>query len=79
MSARPAILGFASITDLPVQNKSLDVNTLLIPINNPPATIAGMIGTKISLNILTKRWIGFPFAFFTVSEESSSLLTLLPL
>ena len=35
------------------------VSRLLIPINNPPATMAGIIGTNISDNILTKRCKGF--------------------
>ena len=32
---------------------------LFNPINKPPATIAGIIGTKISDNIFTNFWNGF--------------------
>ena len=39
------------------------VNTLFNPIKRPPATIAGMIGTKISLNIFTNLCNAFPSSF----------------
>ena len=50
------------------------VRTLLMPMSRPPATMAGMIGTKISENILMKRWIGLP----CFSSGSGARSTALP-
>ena len=33
----------------------------MMPIRKPDATIAGMIGTKMSPSVLINRWNGFPF------------------
>ena len=58
-----------SLTDIDVvkgtflaKNSPWAVKILLIPINNPPATMAGIIGTKISLNNWTARCNKFPFS-----------------
>ncbi|MNL81199.1 hypothetical protein D3C87_2082370 [compost metagenome] len=50
-SAKP---GYISTNDSG-PNRLLAVRTLLIPINSPPATIAGIIGTKISESDFTNR------------------------
>ena len=68
IAAKSTIPGFASIKDFPWINKSFAVNRLLIPISKPPATIAGIIGTKISESNLTSCRSGFCFfelALFT--------------
>ena len=49
--ARPLNCGYRSMTDLPLNIAA--VRILFTPINRPPATMAGMIGTKISLNNFT--------------------------
>ena len=53
IAAKSANCGYIKINDCP--SKKFAVKILLIPINKPPATIAGMIGTKISLSSLTAR------------------------
>ena len=49
--ASPFHCGYRSIMDLP--SNMPEVKMLFNPINKPPATIAGMIGTKMSLSIFT--------------------------
>ncbi|CSB89428.1 Uncharacterised protein [Vibrio cholerae] len=71
MLARSANPGLASIKDWPSINSPGAVNTLNSPINKPPATIAGMIGTKISDNPFTARCTQF---CFSAPAEATSLV-----
>ena len=69
--ASPCHMGYSSIIDCPFT--SGDVRRLLSPIRRPPATIAGMMGTKMSLSILMKRWTTFPFPSSFSSGFSSNV------
>ncbi|GFI63117.1 hypothetical protein IMSAG117_00527 [Lactobacillaceae bacterium] len=75
MLDKPLIIGFIS-TIACGPNKPLDVKKLFKAINKPPATKAGMIGTKISDKSLIKAMIGLNFLpcsaiFFRSSVEAS--------
>ena len=51
-------------------------NDSIIPIRKPDATIAGMIGTKMSPSVLIKRWKGFPLlaaSFLTSSFVAAEI------
>ena len=69
-SARP---GCISITLNSSTKKPFAVSMEWIPINKPPATIAGMIGTKISAKPFTKRCNKFWLP--DAASATSALLT----
>ena len=68
--ARSRNCGNMSMMDCPPSNIAA-VRTLLMPMSRPPATMAGMIGTKMSENILMKRCTGLPL----LSSASSGALS----
>ena len=75
ISDAPAIPGAISTTDLGPKSPG-DVKKLFKAISKPPATNAGMIGTKISDNSLINAITGLNFwsfstTFFRSSVESS--------
>ena len=61
------------MTFTPSEKKPLAVSILWIPISKPPATIAGIIGTKISAKPFTKRCI--KFWLLPAASATSALLT----